>query len=106
MNLGPNGSRGVVLLAQEPRRNDHVRVHGPKRDRYLSRHSDSHSLGARHGIFVTHHNTGPNLRTELQQAVIRESAQYEADTASSQSKGDVLESFQHELIMAAIGMMS
>ena len=38
--------------------------------------------------------------------MIRESAQYEADAALSQSLGDVLEPFQHELIMAAIGMMS
>ena len=38
--------------------------------------------------------------------MIRESAQYEADAALSQSLGNVLEPFQHELIMAAIGMMS
>ena len=106
MNPGPNGSCGVMLFAQEPRGNDYVRLHGPKGDLYLFRHSGSDSLGACHGIFVTHHNTGPNLQTKLQQAVIRESAQYEADAAPSQSLGDVLEPLQHELIMAAIGMMS
>jgi hypothetical protein len=37
---------------------------------------------------------------------MRESAQYESDAARSQSLGDVLEPLQHELIMAAIGMVS
>ena len=105
MNLGPNGSRGVVLFAQEPRGNDYVGVHGPKGDVYLSRHSVLARSAPAMGF--------SSLTTTQAESLNRTSTGCDQGIGAIRNRrralsvlGDVLEPFQHELIMAAIGMMS
>jgi hypothetical protein len=100
VNARPDGSGGVVLLFQQSRRDDHVRVDAPKRRGYADGHHRLVTLGGAERILVADHEGRRQLLAERQEPVLRVGAENEADSTPGQVGGDIAQPVDEKRVLA------
>jgi hypothetical protein len=105
VELGSNRARRIVFLAEQPRRHHDVRIHRPKRRLYILRRTHPALFGAALGILVADHKARLGLGAKTLDGVIRRAAQDKTNAALPQTDGNLAKAFDHELIVAIIGVV-
>src|SRR5580704_10915784 len=104
MNARPDGARRILLLVQQPRGDHDVCINRPERNLNPLGYPNSPLLGLPHRILIANQDGGSNFVTKFQNAVLRISAQNEANFAHRKIFRNVWNASSEKTIMAKISV--